>query len=381
MAISGNLRTMPFADLMQWISMSRKTGTLVIKGTRFTKKILFHDGMVSAVTSNNPREHLGYFLVGWGFLTEEELKAALEAQREHKVMLGELLVRSGRLTREEVDRLVQVKTEQLVYELMLWEEGEFFFVDEAQPRREFLELQLPVDHFLFEGARQADERRRIAKLVPDSTHVPTLAEPVDSNAFAGADALILAAIDGVRSMEEIALACRVPVFYALSVVHRLLLAGKASLRPPRVPPPLHRPSEPAWRAAQREAENALAMGDLLEAFRQVQVLRGQHAGADEARAAADAVEREIDKEINTLPMDEAVVLELAIPFSELTRLQCGSDEGFVLSRVTGQYTMAQTLQQLPGSPLYNRVIIHSFIQRGVVKLRESRAVARVRQPY
>ena len=75
MAVSGNLRTMPFPDLMQWISVSRKTGTLVIKGQRYTKKILFQTGLVSAVTSNNPREHLGYYLVGWGILTEEEFQS------------------------------------------------------------------------------------------------------------------------------------------------------------------------------------------------------------------------------------------------------------------------------------------------------------------
>ena len=91
MAVSGNLRTMPFPDLMESISMGRKTGTLVIKGQRYTKKILFQKGTVSAVTSNNPREHLGYYLVGWGILSEEELEQLLDQQKEHHVMLGELL--------------------------------------------------------------------------------------------------------------------------------------------------------------------------------------------------------------------------------------------------------------------------------------------------
>ena len=123
MAVSGNLRTMPFPDLMQWISASRKTGTLVIKGQRYTKKILFQTGLVSAVTSNNPREHLGYYLVGWGILTEEEFEHLLDRQKEQNVMLGELLVQTSRLTREQVDHLVRLKTEETIYDLDELERG------------------------------------------------------------------------------------------------------------------------------------------------------------------------------------------------------------------------------------------------------------------
>ena len=149
-----------------------KTGTLVIKGQRFTKKILFTDGTVSAVTSNNPREHLGYYLVGWGYLSESELQGFLDQQRERRMMLGELLVQAGRMSRDDVTRVVQVKTEQTIFDLMLWNEGEFFFLDDNQPRREFQELALTVDHFVFEGARQADERRRMNDRIPDVFHVP-----------------------------------------------------------------------------------------------------------------------------------------------------------------------------------------------------------------
>ena len=48
MTISGNLRTMPFADLLQWVSQSRKTGTLAIEGEPYNKKIYFRNGLVVA---------------------------------------------------------------------------------------------------------------------------------------------------------------------------------------------------------------------------------------------------------------------------------------------------------------------------------------------
>jgi hypothetical protein len=44
------------------------------------------------------------------------------------------------------------------------------------------------------------------------------------------------------------------------------------------------------------------------------------------------------------------------------------------------YTLPQVLAQLPGSKLFNMLIVHSLLQRGVIKLRESQAVARYQGP-
>jgi hypothetical protein len=377
MAISGNLRTMPFVDLLQWISLARKTGTLVVKGPRFTKKILFHAGTVAAVTSNNPREHLGYYLVGWNYISEEELQDLLEMQKQFNQMLGELLVKTGRLDREQVDHIVRVKTEETIYDLMRWHEAEFFFLDDAQPRRDFKELGLLVDHFVFEGARQADERQRMTELVPDTSYVPRIAQPLDESQLTDFGLAIVAAIDGERSIEELALHCRVPEFPVLSFVYQGLANGVFELLPP--------PAEPraipgfvrtTWHDLAREAETGVGMGDLLEAYRQLAALRQQYGGIAEAEEAAGAIEREIVREMERIPMTETVILELALAPADIINLKCAPDEGFVLSRINGIYTLPQVLALLPGPKLYNQLIIHNLLQRGIIKLRESQAVVR-----
>jgi len=377
MAISGNLRTMPFADLMQWISLARKTGTLVIKGPRFTKKILFRGGTVSAVTSNNPREHLGYYLVGWGYLSEEELQDLLEMQKRFNQMLGELLVKTGRLDREDVDYLVRVKTEETVYDLMLWDEGEFFFLDDAQPRRDFRELNLSVDHFVFEGARQADERRRMRSVIPDTDHVPRVVQALDEAQLTPLGLAIVKEVDGARTIEEIARRCRVPEFPVLAFVFQGVQNRVFQLLPaperPRGIPGFQRST---WRDVLREAENSVALGDLLEAYRQLAVVRDKHAGVPEAIEAADALEQELLREVGKMPMSASMVPELALAPADIVNLKCAPEEGFVLSRINGIYTLPQILTMLPGPKLYNQLIIHNLIQRGIVKLRESQAVVK-----
>ena len=80
MSIGGNLRTMPFADLLQWVSQSRKTGTMVIDGEKYSKKVYFREGKVIAAASDNPKEFLSYYLVGWGYVSDDELSELLDMQ-------------------------------------------------------------------------------------------------------------------------------------------------------------------------------------------------------------------------------------------------------------------------------------------------------------
>jgi hypothetical protein len=359
MAVSGNLRTMPFPDLMEWISMGRKTGTLVIKGQRFTKKILFQDGTVSAVTSNNPREHLGYYLVGWGVLSEE------------------LLVQTGRLTRAQVDHMVRIKTEETIYDLMLWQEGEFFFLDDVQPRRDFKELNLPVNHFIFEGARQADERRRISEAIPDSDHIPKVSRALDEAQLTPTGLAVLKQIDGAATIEEIALRCRVPEFPVLAFVFQGLQNGVFELQPPVRParriPGFQRSS---WRDRIMQAENSMALGDTLDAYRKVVEVRERYPDVPAAHEAADALEQEIAKEADKLQLPPSTVLELALAPKDIVQLKCAPEEGFALSRINGIYTVAQILALLPGARLHNQLIIHNLLQRGVIKLRESQEVVK-----
>lgn len=381
MAISGNLRTMPFADLLQWIAMSQKTGTLVIKGKRFTKKILFKVGRVEAVTSNNPREHLGYFLVGWGYLAEDELQSMLGVQQSQKVALGELLVKYGKMTREDVERIIRIKTEATIYDLMMWEEGEFFLLDDDAPRREFQGLNLPVDHFLFEGARQSDEMRRIREVIPDSSYVPKIAQAVDEQALTPQQLGVLWEINGVQSIEVIGLHCRLPVFEVFSFVYHGLKAGVFDLDPPPTKVvPIPGAGQVTWRDQLREAENSLTMGDFYEAYKQACAVREKFADVAEVGQAVDTLERRIEQEFAKTDLSGDVILELALTLQEVAYLNCAPEEGFVLSRINGIYTLPQILPQLPGSKLKNQLIIHNLMQRGIVKVQESRAVSRYATP-
>ena len=54
MGIVGNLRTMQLEELLQWLSQSKKSGTLEIKNGEWEKKIFFKEGLILSSASNKP---------------------------------------------------------------------------------------------------------------------------------------------------------------------------------------------------------------------------------------------------------------------------------------------------------------------------------------
>jgi hypothetical protein len=376
-SISGNLRTMPFADLLQWVSQSRKTGTLAVEGPEHNKKVYFRDGLVVASSSENPKEYLGYYLVGWNYISEEELQELLDMQDRHGTLLGELLVIIGRISREDLTRILQVKTEETIYELFLWEEGDFRFLENILPAKKFQPLGLAIDMLTLEGVRRKDEWLRIRDSIPDPQWIPKLIRAVDVQQIGATELGILGEINGRNSIEEISLACRLPMFHTLHFIFSGAEAGLFELRPPTtteiVIPGF---SQGAWRVLLKEAERAIAAGNLLRAWQQLREIRERHAQQREANEQATGIEHKILQELERRQLDDNSILELAVPPAALFSLECSPEEGFLLSRINGAYTVREIVRQMPGSEVETRLMVESLLRRRALRVKDDKTGSR-----
>ncbi len=368
MSISGNLRTMPFADLMQWVSQSRKTGTLSIEGEPHNKKIYFRDGLVAAASSENPKEFLGYYLVGWEILSEEELQELLDMQEQYGTLLGELLVIIGRLTREELQHILQVKTEETIYELFLWQEGDFRFLENILPAKKFQPLNLPVEMIILEGVRRKDEWARCRAEIPDESWVPHLVQDVDVDQLGDIELTILRQINGKNSIEKIALTSHLAFFHVLMFVYHGITHGLFKVHEPgEKVTPIPGFSKGTWMTMIHQVEELLGEGDLLAAYSRLGEIRDKYSDQREVAKQTNAVQRKIEDAAAKLHLTDSAVLELAILPSDLTSLECSPQEGFLLSRINGSYSLGEILNMIPGSTLENRLLVNALMQRGVVR--------------
>src|SRR5438445_769422 len=213
MAIEGPLRELGIHDVFQLLDLSRKTGTLrVTSELRHNEgKIYFDNGVVvSAEIRSNPHP-LGALLLRTGKIAEADLERArdMQSRQGDKRRLGEILVSLGVITQREVERQIRFQIEEVVFEVMSWNEGYFSFTEEAESKVPTeVTVRIPVEALLMEGARRIAEWSRIESRIPHVGVVPSLAPPPEGGG-GELDLLppeweVLALIDGERSIRGLA---------------------------------------------------------------------------------------------------------------------------------------------------------------------------------
>ena len=215
---------MQLSELLQWLSTGLKTGTLVVRGAPGEKRIYFHNGRVTSSSSTLEREHLGRFLVGFGFITEEELIRALEVQQESRILLGKILVMIGAIKEEELADLVRLKAAETIYDIFLWTEGSFAFIDGEIPSLPMVPISSDVTGIVMEGLRRYDEWQRIKTRIPTMRVIPVVVLPVEEE-LPERDKMILGATNGRRAIDQIALETHNPDFHVAKLIYDLMITS------------------------------------------------------------------------------------------------------------------------------------------------------------
>ncbi len=168
MALEGTLKDFSLADIFQLIGLQRKTGVLTLRGKDDTVTVTFLDGKVVSADSLNRRlEHrLGHVLIKTGTLTTEQLNRALEIQRETLQRLGFILTHYGIISNDSLRAALQLQILQIIYRLFRWQDGEYHFSQETtiEYDRENV-VPITAESVLMEGARMIDEWPMIEKKI------------------------------------------------------------------------------------------------------------------------------------------------------------------------------------------------------------------------
>ncbi|MEP6687106.1 MAG: DUF4388 domain-containing protein [Gemmatimonadales bacterium] len=167
MAIKGSLKEASLPDVIQLLFLGRRTGCLALADRHNFGTIYFEEGFIIYAAIVNRRDRLGDILVRGGRITQEQLQHAITAQeddRQHK--LGEILVELGVLPRQELESYIRLQIEEAVYYLFTWTTGTFNFEAGVRPELEDFLVRINPEYLLLEGARRVDEWSQIEKKIP-----------------------------------------------------------------------------------------------------------------------------------------------------------------------------------------------------------------------
>jgi len=182
MSLVGNLEDLGLGEILQIVSLSRKSGVLSLFSRGREGTIIFRQGQVIRATIDGQQSHLGQLLLKNGVITEALLRKALalQAQEGGGARLGELLTQRFSVSSDLVEEVARQQIENTVYALFAWSEGSFDFelrenVDASEDPSEgltqcFLEQGLNPQFLAMEGSRLLDERRHRGE-IPEDTRI------------------------------------------------------------------------------------------------------------------------------------------------------------------------------------------------------------------
>jgi len=152
MALEGCLEDLNIRDILQIVSLSKKSGTLTLKNSQGHGEICFHNGQVIRAFSSCCSESLGQLLRKHQLVSKEQVAAALKYQQQCEAHqpLGQILTEKFGVSSREIEQVVAQQIEQIVFSFFLWDRGEFFF-ELGEPLVFGSALLNPIDFMLEKG--------------------------------------------------------------------------------------------------------------------------------------------------------------------------------------------------------------------------------------
>jgi uncharacterized protein DUF4388 len=378
MGIVGNLRTMQLEELLQWLSQSKKNGTLEIVHAKTEKKIFFKDGLILSSASNKPEEYLGHFLVSRGLITEEQLSKAIAMQEQTRMLLGKILVSHGALTEESLHGMLRLKAEESVYEIFSWREGDFRFLDDVLPDSAMVPMRLDVTGIVMEGVQRLDEWKRIRQVIPHEQVVPVgLIDFSKASKLGPGEKRILELVNDERTIEEIREQTRSTEYLVSKLFFDQYQLGRMKFVKLRWasggPPAASLESDVPTAAALLQAGQVyLAQNDHDLALRHLRAARALEPDNPDALAALNHAEKKIREEIEKAGVSLGSVPQLAASIEQLTAAKLSPQEGFMLTRVNGSYDIQSILKITPMPQLDALMIFWKLSSQGYIRLHPPR---------
>lgn len=370
MSVQGDLTTFDVADLLGWIVRRTRTGVLRLRRGATEKRLDFERGRLCASASNDPRESLAQALLREGSLDEERLVQGLARQEQEARPLAELLIEDGALSSDQLRYTLARNTEEIVCDVFLWNDGTFHYEDQpavAVPLS--LSDGLDVGLVIEEGQYRREQWRELRRRFPSSevcfrvgTPTEPATDPVERTLVALAAAgrtLAGISLEAHRSLYETSLRLN-------ALVERGVLAPDvpANARPELDPVGTIQALLASALELRRERRYEAALG----LYDEVLALDALNQDAKRGRLAAREEQRLV-KLAERLPREQVPALRLGAV--ALTREHFDPQEGFVLSRVNGQWNVGAIVKLCPLPEAETLAILLRLLERSVITLHDA----------
>ncbi|MEO0294070.1 MAG: tetratricopeptide repeat protein [candidate division WOR-3 bacterium] len=225
MPIKGSLSDISIMDLLQMLHLGSKTGELAITNEENLVYLYLEGGNLTHIHWMNRKDRLGSILLENGVINEEQLKEALELQKEKKnVPLGEILLELNLIDKGTLAEYIKKQMRDTIIELSGWTKGYFVFEARESCQTEGLPVSIRIDDVLLESAAFKDELA--ASSLPDKNSILVISpEFKDLSTLTEEERMVLNKVDGEKNLSSLISVIPIEEFKTLKILSDLLKKG------------------------------------------------------------------------------------------------------------------------------------------------------------
>jgi hypothetical protein len=149
-SLSGKISFTPLVDVLEQLRQKKATGTLIVSSDGLKKCIYFKIGQIVFATSNVSHDRLGDVLVKTGKLTRENLEYATQLHKKNLGLkqLGAILVENGLISSKDLFGGLKAQVKEIIFSLFLLDAADYQF-EERFPTN-IIQLQINFQDLIAE---------------------------------------------------------------------------------------------------------------------------------------------------------------------------------------------------------------------------------------
>jgi hypothetical protein len=222
--VSGNIEPASFPHLLVDLHRHAATGTLKVTGPTHRKDLYFRGGRILFGSSNDAHDQLGEILIESGRITREQLEE-VNARVGPGNPLAKVLEESGFVNKREIADAARIKVERILADVLSRDSGSFEFEDGILPKGA-VDLKIPMERLLLAATQRISDRSFALRHVDLATVLE--AAPEGEAALSEVRAEIwplLERLDGHRTLKDAIALTRLDEFEAAKTACAMLFLG------------------------------------------------------------------------------------------------------------------------------------------------------------
>src|SRR5436309_2549817 len=130
--LQGRLQSFTIPDILTFLNMSQKTGTLRLLNNSREAHIYFESGAVKFASSSQEKFRLGSILLQRKKIDGSQQKMIEKMMLEQKGRFGKIAVEEKILTEQELRDYLKIQVSEILYDCFVWAGGTFAFTGGMQ---------------------------------------------------------------------------------------------------------------------------------------------------------------------------------------------------------------------------------------------------------